>query len=686
MLNTEPDNLLLEVEGAEEHRDKHTSVIDELQLGYRGAYYREDEIPDLPTPENHAFEFVSLTLPKLIYDNPQVAVSSRSPAIPAETALAIEYALNQWIKDEDLQEQLEMAIFDALFGYGVMLTTLDDVEDREVETDQLRKMMPKCRHLERHLYFRDPTATTVRKPRFEGHVWVRDKADVLDMEGIIPEAVESLSSDGELARLRRPNGEDSPERDEIVAYEVWVPECNDYNTENDPCCNGTIFTLAVGQVVDSDAGNAKKGRKAAYIRAPRPFYGPKTGPYTLFGFYPVSGQCYPLGPIAVTAEQAEEVNVHATAVAEAAGRMKNLVFVDSTHDELANAVKMSPDGSIIGIAGLAGKAVTSTSVGGPSSEQLMMLEKLRERLDRVSGMSDAYRGNTNPDITATADNIAMEGVTARLDYLKKRAATCVGRVLWKAGWLMHNTHNVVIPLGQEAAQAFQMNQPVFLGGLNEGEEDQSFDRMAIEIEPMSMERIDERTLRATVLEVMGIIVQLAQEMPNMPWLNWQVLLDQLARIHNFRWLRQVINDQLFRTFMAETMQANSQQQQAELQLKQAELQIKMAQASQDKISQGMNYKEVPEDIKRQMEEKAGYVPSTIPLTAASHVQNQLKLHEGEKQAQHDRGMQSRDHAHQANQDSKKQVHERKQSVLAGLLKASADKNMAGGSRPKRKAG
>lgn len=698
--NYEASNLLLEIEEAELHRDKHTKVIDELHSGYKGAYFREDQLPDNPTPENHAFEYVSLTLPKLIYDNPQVNISSRNPNVDTATAKSIEYALNQWIKDEDLHTELEMAIFDALFGYGILLTTLDDAEDYDdTDPDELRKMLPKCRHLERHLYFRDPTATVTRKPRFEGHVWVRDKEDVLKMEGIDADAVNSLDSDGELAKLKRPNGEDSPQRHEIVAYEVYVAECNDYSG-GDPECHGTIFTLAVGQAVDNDGrGQGKKGkvkgRKAAYIREPRPYFGPKTGPYTMIGFYPVSNECYPLSPLAVTAEQAEEVNVHATAVAEAAGRMKNMVLVDSTHDELALAVKNSVDGSLIGIAGLAGKSIENVEIKGPAQQQLEMLTLLRDRLDRVSGMSDAYRGNTNPNVTAHADEIAYAGITARMNYLKSRCRKGVSSALNIAGWLLFHTHNVLIPLGHEAAQTFGMNKPVYMGGVQEGQEGQRYEDLCLEIEPMSMEPVDEHTLKSSVLEVMAVIVQMAQEMPQMPWLRWQVILDQLSRLNNFGWLREVINNQMFQGFMQQTMQATQSAQQTELGLKKAELLIKAQQAHRDNINQGMQYKDVPDDIRRQMEARSGYVPSVMPLSAPDHMKNLAANHSQQQQQLHEQQMQQLDQAHQGRmqqidqrhqvqQTATTQQHERKQSVLSGLLKAQSDKTKA--KKPARKAG
>lgn len=647
MLKTDPESLMEEIEYAERHRDAHLAVARPLIEGYVGAFYREDKIPDQASPENHAYEYISLVLPRIIFDNPAVAVKSKNQQVPAFTAVAIEHALNKWVGDCHLQDTLEIAALDAMFAFGVVLTTLDDIEDDDhLEDDELRRMMPVARTLDPRRYFRDPTSTPYEQPRYEGHVWVRDKDEVLALPGVDKKAIEKLVADSGIEKLHRPNDRASnPPREEIVGFEVWVPDCNEYRegAEAPNCCHGTIFTLAVAQAVSN--GRVKRGEKAAWIRKPRAYFGPPTGPYTMFGFYRVPGQTYPLSPISVTAQQAEELNAHATAVSEAAARMKDLVFVNAQNQDLKRAIADSADGSVIGVNNLDKDGVVPVTIGGPSQGQMDYTMSLRDRLDRNSGITDAQRGNIDPQATATQSNIAAQASTIRLDYLKKRMAVHTHNVLETVAWYMFHSHNVVIPLGPDAGKELGMQQPVFHGGVQEeyGEQpDQDLSDMELVIEPYSMERVDEHLLRQNVTDAIAIVTEIAQQMPQMPWLNWELLLEQLARVNNFRWIEQVINADMFKQFMQQQGQQQQQVQGAQMQMMQEQHQAKIAEmmaraqellakaraAGQPKSgtpdkrpTPSVNYKDVPEDIKRQIEREFGFVPSQAPLTAAPHVEH-----------------------------------------------------------------
>jgi hypothetical protein len=65
-----------------------------------------------------------------------------------------------------------------------------------------------------------------------------------------------------------------------------------------------------------------------------------------------------------------------------------------------------------------------------------------------------------------------------------------------------------------------------------GESRVDFSELALEIEPMSMERTTEALHQRRMLEVFGVVLQAAQAMPMMPYVRWDDLLDKLGNAMN----------------------------------------------------------------------------------------------------------------------------------------------------------
>lgn len=700
MLNVDDaGNMLQECDAAVYHRDKHIKDNKkELLEIFHGSHYRTDSRPGRESPENYPFSFVANVQPRLVFDNPKVNCTSTNVSVPKKTVQHLGRAINQWIKYADFVKVLDACATDGLLMWSTVLTTFEvDPLDSALPNSQMKRMIPKVSIIENHRYFRDPSSTPATPPRFEGHIWVRDLSDVEKMEDVDQEALGALVADMDIQLLKRPNalqGSSSttgPSRKEILAYEFWVPECNDYRT--DPKMqNGTIYTLAIGQSVAADGGRTRVG-KARYLRDPRPFFGPPWGPYSMLGFYDVPENTYPLSPVAVCFQQMEELNAHASAVANAASRMKNLVFVDAAHDTLQAAVMNSADGTVIGIPGLTQEQVVDVTIGGPAKEQYEYVQVLRERLDRNIGIDDAQRGELNPQVTATATNVAYQSMSVRMDYLKKRFTEFTKRILNSVGWYAWNSNNFVMFLAPEDADELQMKKPAFLGGPQQGEEHVPYDQAALDLEPYSMIKVDEGVLAQEVQETIALIAQLAQEMATAPWLGWQTILEQLATIRKFDWVPECINSDLFIAYQQQQQQQNQQlhaAQMAEMQLKldgmDADNKLKKIKAMQemialhqqmqpqtedpDSISKSANYKDLPEDIRRAWEVEMVGFASTQPLTAADHVKNALTLSQTNTQHAQKQDLQTRDQKHQQAQG--------RQSQLATMLRDSA-KQKAGAS-------
>lgn len=712
MLDYSPSNLLREVQAAEAHNKKHLGGFPEIIQTLVGSYYREDMKPVNPSPENYPYSYVANVRPRLVFKNPRFNASTESSAIDSKTLIYQAKFVNRWAVKENLQAKLIPYVTTALLLRSVMLVTFeDDPDDEGLGEGEMKRKMPKCHILENHRYGRDPASTPAVAPRYKYHIWVRDIEDVKKMKGVSKEVLDKLCPDIELKKLERPNDRDGssnemPPRYEILAYEIWVPECNDYRTDRGH--HGTIFTVAVGQSVGTN-GDKKRGEKAEYLLPPRPYYGPEWGPYTELEYLDVPGQTYGTSPVSVVMQQVEEVNAHLAATADAAARMKHMIFVDAANDTLQIAVQNSPDGSVIGIPNISKEQIIPTLIGGPAPEQYQYNEIARERLDRNLGMDSAQRGGGGGSSTQTATytNVQAETLNVRMADLQRTTTAAVTQIANTVAWYGWESNNVVMRLGGADAQELGMDAQGadYLGGPQQGEELPPWDAAALTMEPYSMEAVDEEKLAQQVTEALAIIAQLAQEMQTAPWLGYDVILQQLGKLRKFDWLHECINGELFAEWMKEQAQQGMEKHQSEMAMVQAQLEgmqidnamkklemmLKMKEAQQPQEekkgpSVSISYKDLPEDMKRLAEQEGLGASSTQPLTSPAHISNQMDVHRTNS-GMENKAMEGKSaRQHDLTKQTSSQVHERKQSQLAGMLKGMADRKSKKSGPTKARAG
>jgi hypothetical protein len=693
MLDCSAQNLMDEAYAAEQHARKHLEVLNQIIETYVGSYYRSDMKPVFPAPENYPYSYVANVRPRLIFNCPRFTASNEGTYLDAKKLLGTAKFVNQWAVNERLHQTLIPAVTQALMMRCVFLTSFEDLEG-EVSEGDLRLMLPKCKEIELRRYFRDPKGTPAVKPRYKGHMWVRDLEDVKKLKGVDSKVLHDLVPDIGLDKLERPDqrqgNREGPPRNEIVAYEIWVPECNTYRT-NPKLQHGTIFTVAVGQKVHSD-GTRERGEKAGFLRKPRPYFGPDWGPYTEIEFVDVPANTYGSSPVAMLMQQVEELNAHLSATADAAARMKHLIFVDAAHDTLALAVQNSPDGHVISIPGVTKEQVIPVLIGGPAPEQYTYNEVARERLDRNIGMDSAQRGGVEQDRTATATNVRYQSLNIRMVDLKRTVANAVKQIANTVAWYGWNSPNVVMRLGQGAGKDFGVKNPVFLGGPDDGEKLPDWDAAALELEAYSMEAPDEEKLAAEVAEALAIVTEMAQIMQEAPWIAHDVILMQLAKLRKFDWLPECINSRLFAEWMKEQVQQNIESHQGEQELQAVQVEAAKTEVAKLKLelatmmqalqrggeagerkppSVSMSYKDLPEDVKRQAEEAAGFSPSTQPLTSPAHVANAMKLHSDSMGRLHDKSMQNRQQVHESKESRTKEFAEERRTRLSGMFKGMA---------------
>ena len=271
---------------------------------FTGSAFRSDYKGDWS--ENHMFEHLRLTTSRVAYDNPKIRARSRRSGQHRLIAIAMRHGLNRWVRDVNFRRLLKRMNVSQSFGWAVGYTTIEK-NYWEDPRQPAQLMWPMCYEIRPERFFFDPLALSFGMARFSGHTWVRDKEDLLKEAEVFPDrgwnvgAIESMEANSGVDDLDdRTSMQWSLNREELVAYEVWVPEIQSGYSEDG--FHGTIYTIGVTQSAEDTDG------KASFLREPRPFYGPRWGPYTLYGTYPVPSDPFPMGQFVVTERQMRELN------------------------------------------------------------------------------------------------------------------------------------------------------------------------------------------------------------------------------------------------------------------------------------------------------------------------------------------------------------------------------------------
>lgn len=599
MLNCDPQNLYSEIQAAEKYRDEHLRSYDRRRRRFHGPSYAGDEIQGYE-PENHEFEYISLLLPKTVFDNPRVKVTSTRMGPIQDIAGAVQAGMNRWIRDVKLRKTLVRVGLDTFMCWGATVVRMEPDQDR-VPPQWFASSLPYRPTVERispKRIFWDPLALDISEARFIGHIWVRDKEDLIKLAEEHPEdgweldAIKASGDDNGTDKLSREIKYGSPTRKEIVCYEIYLPG---HQLEGEPGpeqgFNGAIYTIAVGGY--SDGGE----RKACCIRKARMYYGPPEGPYTLFGIYPVPDDTAPLSPTVAIQAQVETLNMHAKAVMKAASQRKRVAFVSRAEPDLQKKVKRSEDGDVVPVnTEELNNNLKEVELGGVTPAAINALQIERERRDRISGMSDAMRGNVAGAGTATENAIAAEASTARMAFIKQQFTDAVTEMLRKVAWYMYHDDRIVFPVGDELQSqneiAAMMNQvqgqmgaampgmmpmqgmasqppkkdaapsedvfeqkgePWYQGGVPGDMTGYSFKDLDLDIEPYSMERTSEQQQQRRMMELVQIVTQILPAAMQAP-VDLQAMMNAIGNMANVPEIARIIDLKAARQLQAQMLQ------------------------------------------------------------------------------------------------------------------------------------
>lgn len=581
MLPKDEEGLWAECVAAEIERDRHMAKVPSMvRKGHGPAYSNEGSNERELTLENHFHEYCSLMAPRLVMDNPRVRVTSRDwSAMQAgedgmSEADSLSHCLNRWIRDERLDETLVGYANDGFYCHGVAYVTQEELGGwqpdgmREGLEDGEEPMKPSVFTIEPDRVFWDAVATDLREIRFIGHTYVRDKEDLLKEAEENPDKgwIESAINQAEPSHLADDKSEGRHvgiNRGELRIREIWVPEHNDYRPEGEDGrgFHGTLYTIAEGKSASGESVSSQ----GFFIREPQPYYGHPQGPYVVWGAYPVMGDTYPLSPLMAVEPQISRLNDLSLAYSNAARKAKSgLAAHKVNEDAMAQWQKFQDQGVFLvdGDPNTPVKQMVDTiEVGGPHERLFEFITVERDRLERVSGLSDAQRGNVTGQGTATEVAIADSASSVRVDYIKKRFTAAVQQILERAAWYFMEDERSRYVLSPEVAALYGMDpsQPVFY---RPPDDDTPFAAYEFEIEAYSMERVSEGMHQKKIIDFMTLFAQVAPLAAQLPGVApWNDLMKKVAEAMNIPDVGSLIDEEKAAQVGAE-MQAMGQDQQA----------------------------------------------------------------------------------------------------------------------------
>lgn len=475
-------------------------------------------------PTNTLWEYLTSTLPQIVFQNPGLVVESSSPGEVEADDIGLQAGMSVLMERDRYVRTWERIGADMLAWRGISMVTMEpnfalrSLDGLDVFGAGKDTVRPRMVWLHPEDFFLDSDAASTESARRMGHKWTASIADL--------KAYAELDSSWDIdlvESIGRTQQRDAGLSDEslVDVIEMFVPRYRDpeaidahsVDGEDPEGClyTGTIYTMIEG----GDGGRD--------VRKPRLYRGPECGPYGVYEGVPLPGEQRRQAPMMAVMKQVDADARVGNALISSCEAYKRLVLTAS--EEMADAIR---DGVSDGVASLQvaverfKEAWAEISIGGPPRELVEAYTLTREALDRSLGISDSKRGMARGNTTATAEAIADKSADMRLALLVSTFQEVAASQLWVVAWQMEHTPEVEVPLPTSALEEMleSLDVPTDVGGdravyrgggaLDGEEPGRSFAGRVIRIQPMSMERTSEATQQRRVMEVMGIVERLVQ--------------------------------------------------------------------------------------------------------------------------------------------------------------------------------
>jgi hypothetical protein len=475
---------------------------------------------------NHAYAFLSVMTPRASSGIPKVKCATTKEGMFADIAKAHEFYGSKWARN-NLSSKFRARMFqDYSMFWAVALVWFETAND-DPRNPERQTIRPKVSRIRMDRFFIDAACEDPTEARFMGHVWVMDRAKLLERaeseEGWDVEKIRNIAPDRGIANLDDGTSERrTVERDDVVGIDWYFPDW-EVDPELGPSdgFNGTVATT----LLDGENG-------CDFIREPRPYFGPAGGGYCYHGYMSVPQSPWYLSPLTATAPMELALAEAQKIVNLAVRQYKRVVLVPAGTLEnpgagaAAKRVAFAPDSCIIEVPGMPAESTpVVVEIGGVTDQMLRNLSLMRDQLQTHAGLDAAQVGDVVGAGTATEHSIANAGAQTRMGGIMDGFRALQNEIVRKVLWFAYYTQDVVAQLGPDAAESYNMENPFFDSGAFEPEELGSFENVIdAEIEVLSIERTTEPVHQARIQSIVETVMAMAPAARQFPEWDWKRLL------------------------------------------------------------------------------------------------------------------------------------------------------------------
>jgi len=534
---TEPQKLYDEINNAIDRRDEKLTNLSEMIASMHTKAYDGKAAVEESTV-NHAGIWLSVMLPRLVHRNPKTLVKTRKAMDGAQGEIeqhaeALQAFLNVWVKSENLASKLKTAAVEYSFVWCFgMVTRKKHPGDPTMDT-AAERYLPEYVPISPWRCIVDPYCQRIEDARFVGHMWHCDKDDLLEQakaadedEGWNVGLIERMSPENKSLVKTQHDERDGKvlDRNEVQLVDIWIPEkVHDEDVGPEDGFHGTLMTL----------GWDANEESAAHIREPRPYYGPPSGPYAMGGYMSVPKQVWPLGPLTLTRGHENLMREMVGHANRSCSEYRKVVLVPGGTD-LEAAAKQAAVGrnQIITVPGMPSDAKpVVVEIGGVTDQQLRNIAYTRSELERMSGLDAAAQGEVTGDGTATEHALADQAMQTISGHIIDNFHEFVRQVLQKVAWYGFADDEIKMPLDADGADVSGFEMPVFVGG--PGDMDmRAFRSFTVDIEPTSMERVNDAMNQQRMMQAISLIGQLLPMVRQFPEVDWDRLFTVIGDTMN----------------------------------------------------------------------------------------------------------------------------------------------------------
>lgn len=473
------------------------------------------------------WKLISDIKPSVVSTNPAVFIDTFAPEA-AQHADALRFGLNAWINRVNLFTILDKVADDMLWDYGVLRVRLiprkgSTLRDYAGLGVAIPALIPDAQYIMPTQFGSDPD-TSPDQAQFMYHWEVRSLSEMLEEKDQMgapvwdAAALTKLAQDPKTDDFRKETLHDDLsnedlDRDEVVVFHIW--------------CRVTRKIYCIGYTPHARESDG------VFLRQPVDYFGHPAGPYVIFGVVWVRGQAYPVSLTALFARNVEEQDEHRKKARDDARAAKKMLAVEGA--KLAKAIVNKENNGILAVEALS--KLQEFEFGGVQQATAEYMAFLDNDWETLTGLSQVRQGNVDADATATAVVEASSAADRRVKYIQSRFRACTRELLTRVAWLMWNSDMVEFPVPVDDPATGQTMQGYFRGGVQEGD-DASFEDLELDIEPYTMEHVDQNALRARMTEVFNLVTAVVDRILANPLasaaIGWEDLINDTMETLNIK--------------------------------------------------------------------------------------------------------------------------------------------------------